>query len=278
MTIANGSFDVAGTAPGLADGWDSTFVGTAEEFADFAQNPGDGHVLALESHEAGWAGGDAQTTILELGGESEGTEAAVFNLGPSQRPIEDHEMGWGNPPLWMTSLSALDTALFDTNTKQHEDHEAIAFLPELPTPTAAVFSGNPEERHEAGWGATMILSFAAVGDPNLSTSFTETYEDLIPPIAFFADPSTSLLTLQASPPVAMADDERAQVENVGGSLPTPLEAEVSYYLMTTAGVDFQLTTRPASFGDPVDISDAGTGVHTLIRDPALWWSRLMTTV
>lgn len=289
MTITNGSFDEAGATPGSAAGWTSAFVGTAEEFADFAQNPSSAGPFARESFEAGWTGGTDQVFVAALGGETEGTVAAIFNVGPGQAQEERFEYGWAvsdGPPIFMHELSALAVATFGTF-----DHEPFSlgwatwnvpapaptanpFLATLPTPTAALFDGGTVafESFDA-WKPALITSFTP-GD--LEELAAETFENASPTQTFTVNASSNTGTLDAPPPFPLVDDEKITLSTTG-TLPTPLATGTTYHV--------DLHTPPLTFGFAnvsggaiIFIDDVGNGVHSLTRDPAAWWSRFMTTV
>lgn len=272
MPLENGSFATAGATPGSAAGWTSSFVSSVEQFADFARNSSDAGTLALESFELGWAAAGDQVFAPELGEPTIGFEIASFNLGPGQIQFENFDVGWGSPPLHQDELSSIDFAVFAGEPIETFDAGWGAIELALPAPTAALFAGAAEERFETGWAAAFENSLDAF---TLESATTETFESVIAPIAFTANVSDTM-TLAASSPVALADDQVVSVANAGGSLPSPLDDSVSYYLRSVSGNTFKLS--PNAGGPPIDLTDIGTGVHTLRRDPAAWWSRLMTTV
>ena len=283
MPITNGSFETNGTAPGTAAGWTASYVATEEAFADFARNPSEVSTLGHEGFEVGWAGVDDQVFLPALGDETVGLEAAVFNLGPGQRPYENFDNGWGQPGFPQLELLTTDIALFHDGTPApaaldveafelgwgpfRETNTSGAVVLELPAPGIAVFSGNDEERFEAGWGSPLINSLSAtLGD-------LETFETVEGPIVVTAFATSDILEPASDPVVPFADDEAVQLASTG-TLPAPLSPGVTYYLSAVLPSEFKLAMFPG--GPPLDLTDSGEGVHTLTRDPALWWSLLLT--
>jgi len=60
------------------------------------------------------------------------------------------------------------------------------------------------------------------------------------------------------------DRDMVQLSNYGGALPAGLGAGKTYYVMN-AGTTFQLAT--SDYGQPIDITGAGTGVHLVDAPP-----------
>jgi hypothetical protein len=273
MAIANGSFETAGTTPGSASGWAASFVSSAEELADFARNPSEVGTLAHENFDAGWAGLVDQVFESELGLETVGIETSAFNLGPAQLPFEPFEFNWG-APTHLPTLSAIEFAAFSGADRETFDVGWGNVDLTLPAPTAATFSGNPEERFETGWSSIAFTN--ELDDFTPAQASDETFESVLAPIAFTADAATSVMTLASAPSIALADNQVVLVANADGFLPNPLNEGVAYFLRNVSGLAFKLA--PFSGGTPLDLTDAGEGVQSLLRDPVTWWSRVMTTV
>lgn len=73
---------------------------------------------------------------------------------------------------------------------------------------------------------------------------------------FTVDPDTDTL---ASAGHDLADNDLVPVDNSGGDLPSSLDADASYYVVNATADTFQLSESEG--GSPVDLTDAGTGIH-----------------
>lgn len=279
MTIANGSFEIAGSAPGLAHLWTSTFVSTAEEWADFAQNPSDATTLSRESFDKGWAGLANQIFVGVFVGETVDTEAAIFNVGPGQTPVERFDVGWGTP--FLVGLTSSQFATF-AGSGEVETFAAgwgtVAFA--LPSDSAAAsFDSRAVESFEENWKDNDTFSDDLGSFSTAAAVFDgealEDFDDVLAPIAFTAVAATDVMTLATAPSVALSDGESVFVSQEDGTLPDPLEPDQTYFLRDVVGSTFKLASY--SGGAALDITTMGTGAHYLHRDPASWWSRLMIT-
>lgn len=258
MPITNGSFETPDAEPGTAAGWTSSFVSSAEEFGEFGRNPSESGTLGYEGFEVGWTGGDDQVFLPALGDENVGLEAGVFNLGPGQKPYEDFDTGWGNPPFPQLELLAVDMPDVETFETDWGD---VALTLEAPTM-------GDVETFETGWVAPFTNTLSSV-----SMAPVETFESVEAPIEVTAFATSNILEPASAPSTPFVEDEAVQLASTG-TLPSPLSAGVTYYLSDVLPAEFKLAPFPG--GPPIDLTDAGDGVHTLMRDPAVWWSLLLT--
>jgi len=281
MAIANGSFESEGASPGAASGWVSTYVSSLEQWADFDQNPTDTFTRPHEDFESGWTPPDDQAWIGAFLGDTIDIEAAIFNVGPGQTPYEHFERAWPEPAdIFIPALSAIEVALFDGETvEDFEDGWGTIDLA-MGATTAALFDAETAEDFEEGWGTFSedIADFspvAAVFDGS-NPEPVEDFEESVAPAEFTATLGSDTLTLASSPSPILVNGQKVYVENLDGELPSPLQADVQYFLVGVSGSSFKLAS---SFnGTALDLTNDGTGTQRLLRDPSLWWSRIMTTV
>lgn len=74
------------------------------------------------------------------------------------------------------------------------------------------------------------------------------------PVIFTANASTNVITASISLP----DDTQVFLLTTG-TLPDPLSTVIPYYIISSSGNTFKLST--SSGGSEVDITDTGTGIH-----------------
>ena len=267
MAISNTDFELEGATYGTALNWTETIVATLEEYAEFAQNPSVAYTLAVETFDVGWAISGDQAAALSFGTTS--LLPAVFNVGPSQKPFETFNEGWGSPPLFASGLSALQVATFDGD--EHEDFDWETLINSLVVVATATFDSNPEEQFEV-WGGAFLSVHGS-----LQTGTTETFEAVFVPDQFSAIPGSDVLTAYSTPTNPFVTDEKVRLQQADdGSLPSPLTADVDYYINSPSGETFKLAAFES--GPVIDLTTTGDGVHTFTRDPAQYWSTVMTTV
>jgi hypothetical protein len=271
--LRNGSFELAGATPGAAQIWTSSFVSSLEEWADFAQNPSEtGVTSSQEGLEKGWTGSSDQALVRLFVGETIDIEAAIFNVGPGQTPVERFERAWGTAGMsFLDDLEQSQPAVFSTHDQERFEVGWGTVALELPgTALAATFDGENREDFEDGWKGNDTFVFT------LSDIIVENFENVAAPTPFAADASADTMELQVAPDDPIIDDDRVQVTNEGGALPTPLDEGVTYFLVGIADDVFSLA--PTLGAAAIDLTSAGTGINYLVPHPALWWSRIMTTV
>lgn len=257
MPISNGSFETPGSTPGTAAGWTSSYVATEEAFGEFGRNPSEAGTLGYEGFEVGWTGGDDQVFLPALGDETVGLEAGVFNLGPGQKPYEDFDTGWGDPPFPQLELLSVDMPDAETFETGWGD---VALTLEAPTMGTL-------ETFETGWVTPFTNTLSASMAP------IESFEAVEAPIEVIGFATSNILEPMSSPSTPFVEDEAVQLASTG-TLPAPLSPGVTYYLTEVLPAEFKLAPFPG--GPAIDLTDSGEGVHTLMRDPAAWWSLLLT--
>lgn len=279
MAIANGSFEDAGTTPGSALGWTSAFVSSLETWADFAQNPTEvGVTSSQEGLEKGWTGGDDQALVRVFVGVTIDVEAAIFNVGPGQTPVERFERAWGTAGMsFLDDLEQSEPAVFSAHDQERFEAGWGTVALSLPgDAAAATFDGESREDFEDGWKGNDTFVFTTEAALFGLAVPAETFEDVVPPTEFAPAGDEDTFGLQVFLSETLADGERVHVMNVGGSLPEPLDEDVAYFLTGVDGTEFQLA--PTVSGEAIPITTAGTGINYLVLDWVVWWSRIMTTV
>jgi hypothetical protein len=264
VAIANGSFEVEGAEPGLALGWSSTFVSSLEEWADF---------------DGALAGGTRSQEAFErevlfvraLLGETIDTEAAVFNVGAGQVPVERFELAWGTVGMaFLGELNQSEAASFSSQEQERfeEDWGTVAFgLPD--GVSIAAFGDGSREDFEHGWFAVPEIDYSPA--VFAGSGSVENFE-LNVPEAITADVDDTL-TLDYPPNTALANGQLARFET-DDTLPAPLLADVTYFIVEVSSA-FAFKVSEEEDGDPVDLTDDGAGDSYLVR---VWWSQLLTTV
>ncbi len=163
--VYNGGFELAGAAPGLADGWTLRVRSTAEEIATYPEAPDEGFeagwandhfhaafapgeaqpatygalALLAEGFETGW---DHNETYLDALGDIE-----AANFGPS-KPVEDFEDGWPGVPYLAPMYLAATPDLFETGWKNGSYLTAFA---------AADLAAGITEDFSGTWAAAATL-------------------------------------------------------------------------------------------------------------------------
>lgn len=175
MSIDNPGFETAAAAPlspGRADGWTTTDVGTAEEWAQFTVGvPAGGEGEAVELFEPGWVIADLLLIGWALEDQQvdalvEGTtaETATFNLGPTPTLYDSFEKLWERPPppvgdgpplgtpQWQSPLTYLEAAEFSGYLFESFWWTTVGLYFEETDLDFAGFTGSGEvDGFETGW-------------------------------------------------------------------------------------------------------------------------------
>lgn len=290
--IQNGGFEEAGSTSAVPAGWTASFVSSLEEVADFDRNAAD-PTASQESFEGGWAP-DPQLLIAAFQGNTIDLETPVFNFGDIQGPIEGFERGWHAPVLTLiATLPGAESASFDTGTPEAvEDFEEEwgTFDLALPSTATAMFDSTPEafEDFGEGWGNdAYLVAYPAMSPPLTAAIFdtaesVEDFEEVRGPERFQVNAATDQIQFRTAFAPDQDDGMRFSTDD-DGELPTGLSPTATYYVIDT--VTYNGSTQLYSFlvsavkgGGGVSLSDAGSGNLYLHRDPAKWWSALLSTV
>lgn len=283
MTVSNGSYETQaiGGPIGAADKWTPTEVFTAEEYAEFADNPGGPDTSGQESFEVGWFPPFAQTFVADLsGGLFVDIQPAFFDGGT--QVDEDFENLWGDVILLAPGLQDAQFLpdLGDEDFEKAWDAPTDLFIPffgifGVPNSglTFATFDGAPEsfEDFEEEWGTIITslpaptLSFFTIGPASLFQyeSFEAVRLDLdnvtVTPGTDRVNRTAHLLVLAY--PITF--------RNESGRLPDGILPATQYLVFNETANDLQIRDVPG--GTAVDILDNGFGSHFIRHDPASWW-------
>jgi hypothetical protein len=288
MTVTNGSFETAGAAPGLAASWTSTVQTSAEVWADFDGNPSEAFTRAQEGFEQGWTGSDDQALVAAFEGQGIDLETAVWSPGPGEISVEGFEKEWPGTPggvhyglITEITPEFVIIERFETGWFIPEDRLPATFEFVLAAPSDVVTDTLIDD-FETGWGQDDIVNDLDPQDPELVQPAAfgaivpedfESFEDIQAPEIVTANPTTGVFSFQTAPGTPVILNDAVTLTNSDGYLPTPLRAGVTYYVTGVSGSTFHLKVSPA--GAALDLSDAGAGVHYLVRDPAQWWTRIL---
>lgn len=283
MPITNGGFETAGSTPELAQGWTSSFVSSLEEWADFAQNPSDGAATtSQDGFERGWTAGD-QAFVTEFVGETVDVEAAIFNVGPGQFPIERFELAWGSiGTIYMPQLSSSQPAAFSGHDEERFEEGWGTVDLELPSSAVvAEFESRLMEQFERGWNTddfTDSLEDFGLDQVLFDGAQWEDFEDAIAPATFTANDTSNIMTLDSPAAVPLVDDQLVYFEpgDDDSEVPGALQAGSLYFLSAVSGDTFKVA--PNAGGTALNLTSAGIGTLLVRRDPHHWWSDIMTTV
>ncbi len=161
--VYNGGFELAGAAPGLADGWTLRVRSTAEELATYPEAP-------YEGFEAGWANDHFHAAFAP-------GEAQPATYGPLALLAEGFETGWDQNERYLFALGDIEAADFGPS-KPVEDFEDG--WPGVPHP-APVFAAATPEPFETGWRNTSYLTAFAAAD--LAAGVSENFAGVWPAAA-----------------------------------------------------------------------------------------------
>ena len=181
-TFQNLGFELAGAAPGLADGWTLAFHSGAEEIAGYDPAP----ERPAEDFERSWSGNDAFMFAFEPGD----VEPALYDESPES--VEDFEEGWLQNESFLRELASTAAADYDPGpgTKLVEDFDGlwagnesfiVAFAP-------GDLAAAPLEVFESGWRSNEAFLFAFAPADLSSASYdaagvaepVEDFEELFP--------------------------------------------------------------------------------------------------
>lgn len=290
--IQNGGFEEAGSTAAVPAGWTASFVSSLEEVADFDQNAAD-PTTCQESFEGGWAP-DPQSLIAVFEGNTIDLETPVFNAGDVQSPIEGFERGWHAPVLTLiATLPGVESASFDaapplSSPEALEDFEEGWGEIDLVLPTGilivtAMFDAVPQsfEDFGEGWGndayPVVPTLTAAVFDTNADV---EDFEEVRAPELFTVNVATDKVEVVTALAPDIGEGFRFSAD-ADGALPSPLSTTATYYSVgsidLTGGV-YRFLLSTTVVGSAIGFSSAGSGNRYIHRDPAQWWSALLSTV
>jgi hypothetical protein len=142
---------------------------------------------------------------------------------------------------------------------------------------AAIFDGEVVENFEDDWANNSFIWAFLAGHLDAAlfdAEAVEDFEEVAIPEVCTPDPLTNVLTIVGH---SLLAGDKVRLLNEGGLLPSGLNLRSDYYVTLGVGADaFQLARTPG--GSIVDFTDTGTGTHSVQRDPAVWWTYLMSTI
>jgi len=276
MTIDNGSFEEApaGGPEYDADGWSLAVVSSAEEYAEFAQGPGEG-TLGLEQFTIGRGWGLPVPLIAAFAGLFDDLDPVTFG----GLFLEGFDVDWGSGTQFLFGSVPYDPAEFGTSLDVFD-----GFEDDWPSPLKsafvaadlddALFNGaDTFDDLEAGWGWPLIAAptwdFAFFNDGPASLVQHEGFEGRRFNLTnVTADPSAD--TLETPAAHNLVNGWRIQVEVVGsGTLPGGLQADTFYFVRNVTATTFQVSNTLA--GPIIDITSSGSGALEVSHDPAAFW-------
>lgn len=272
-TGSNLGFEIPGASQGVPDDWTLNNPLTAFMSAGFEATS-----LAFDSFETWVLGGfisdnSGLISPADFGGE-EGAEefdwfgpvlevatliAASWNVSNPDGPknVEEFETYWDGNQDWKTDFVGVGTDL-----------------------VAASFSGDPAEDFEENWSGNQDwkLDFVGFGTdivagvfgrPPLTNTGYEDFEGVFTDLEFFGFPGADELETVSNHTRAIGN--RIYFRNESGSIPSPLQENVRYYVFSVpSAIRVQVATQAASLS-PVNIQDFGTGTSFLQADPVYYW-------
>lgn len=120
-----------------------------------------------------------------------------------------------------------------------------------------------------GWSPDAMMvgnrSVARTIGDGVSTSFVINHDLVAGPQVFSADAGTDVLTAAEH---GLHNGDPVELDNDGGALPAGLSEGVTYFVVSAGEDTFQVSETVN--GAPVDVTDAGTGTHSVrLRDGAM---------
>lgn len=262
MAIDNGSFETPGTSAWLADGWTSTFVYSGWLIADFGVDS----PLSVETFGPGWSNPEYVATIVGINAPFDSVWVSRY----LQTPNGVESFAYWRRFTRRTSVFGPSALFYYVSTNEYLNEERFtsgwsnddymttingqdfweSFLSWMPDPYITDTIGGTE------------AEFGGNGGP-----FTvETFGSIKPDVPFTVDVDTNKLFVPNHPFVS--------TENVfvltTGIRPGGLGENVQYYVVYHDPNHIYLSKIPD--GDPVNITDFGTGIHTLRADQSIWWT------
>lgn len=274
MAVVNPGFETAGSDAGEAANWTwfSSPAAQAEAYAVFGSIPYDDE----ENFERGWT----NDTYLFAFDPFVDIVAPLFdtNIGTGE-VFEDFEEGWSLNHGYSFALGSAELATFDVGTpepfedfeEEWDSNESYDF--DMGSTTAALFNtSDAAEDFEEGWDSNENYDFeigslsSALFDDAFEAveDFEETFGPIVPSSIDYA---TSTF-FYAGHGLVDTDIVRVRPEPDAGLLPTPLQTDTNYFVVSASTDTFRLA--PSSGGTPIVLGAAGFGV-AVTRDPATHW-------
>ena len=161
--VYNGGFELAGAAPGLADGWTLRVHSTAEEIATYPEVP-------YEGFEAGWAND-------HFHGAFGPGDAQPASFGPLALLAEGFERDWDHNESFLTALGDIEAADFGVGQPVENFEQG---WPGVPHPAPAWTAAVPDS-FETGWKNGSYRTAFLAGD--LAAGITEDFSGTWPAAA-----------------------------------------------------------------------------------------------
>jgi len=206
--------------------------------------------------------------------------ASVELVTPSQ--VENFEQGWLQNESYLRDLATVAQAVYDTGAPENfEDFEeewlngTTGYLTSF-SPTIALFNAGTEAFEAfvatAGWDNAYVTSFSPTlaAFDGAAPENVEDFEEVRAPVSFTVTPATDTINATGHP---YANGERFSIQSLG-AVPLGLSKTPLYYVVGATAATLQASLTLG--GPAVAIDDHGTGLHTLIADPSLFWTETIT--
>jgi hypothetical protein len=270
--IDNGSFEVAGATPGLADGWSLSVGSTSGAVATF--NGGTGPVISLEQFDIGWG---TDTYLLDPADGSPGTPTIFSDTTPVDTESFDD---WNSGKPYALDVNTGVSMEFTSDTPPQvlllEDFDEGWGTAEW---AAEPVGGTEfEDNFDTGWSTSSWASDVVAGTDAMfdeGTIDTESFEEAYPDILFVADEATDVCTTTNMPSLGPPADDFKVTILTTGAYPAGIVENQVYYLqdVTTVGSGFTFKLSKTFGGSSINITDAGIGSHFTHANPSMLWTR-----
>lgn len=268
MALDNTSFETADPGnPGLADAWTLTVV-AAVTIAGF--DVGGGLEQAWEGFELGWDADDYAFAI----GNSITTAQFSSDLFVTPLAYEGFDAGWPFSQAFNTDLGATVAAEFNSTLDPFEGFDFEWGVTSFETTLPVSLTSAGVETFDSGWLASPYsTSLGAYTNASFDGPPYEAFEDfdqVIAPVPFTVDPATDVCTAVGHP---FTNGMRVRIASTGQP-PGGLSTAVDWYVVGATANTFQLSATVG--GGAQDIEHQGGGVHTILADPDLYWTEVLT--
>jgi hypothetical protein len=267
VALANTSFETADPAnPGLADDW-SLAVVSVITIAGYAL--GAGLEQGWDGFEVGW-NADAYAFALAGGTTAAEYSAALFVTAPT---FESFEAGWAPDQAFFDELGATIAAEYNASLDAFEGFDAEWGVTAFATSLAVAQTAAGTETFDTGWltvayATTLAVSTTAASYDGASPEAFEDFDEVIAPVVFTLNPGTDVFTSVGHP---LLDGMKVRARSTG-TPPGGLSTAIDWYVVNRTANTFQLAATPG--GAAHDFSTQGSGVHSLVVDPSLYWTEV----
>lgn len=276
-TFANLGFETAGTDPGEAGSWTSSFTGGVQAFGDFSG----GAPAAPRPHEnfeAGWSSNEDYLSTLASGDVT----LAQFNTGDDATAFEAFEVEWSNDTYQSvittaagaTFTGALDAESFQSGWSTNEDYLSTLASGDVTVGqfTYAVSGMSSAlqgfEAFEGEWDKNQDnVSTLGSGDVTVAlfdegATAYETFAAVLAPFPFSLD--SDIFQAAAHP---LSNGNRVRL--TGPGLPSHIVVGLTYYVINKTSNTFQVSL---TLGGSAVVGDGSSSTSMrVVGDPAVYW-------